>query len=494
MRATPATPASDVVIVAIDDASIARLGEWPWPRDVHASLINRLAADGARVVAFTVPFDTSPPHQRAERLRAALALLESSDLGDSEQAQQLRRCSANRARAAIPTRTWREAMRAHGNVVLPVDVRLADATGGTARIAAATLSERRRGRAARGCARPTSCSRAGVWCSRAPQRSRSHADRAPTATARFAPTSRRCASVTTRCCLRWRLPIAARALGVDAREIELHVGGRAAHRRSQASARTRHCTIRPHYFPSQPPQFAQYPYWRVLAGDVPPAELRDKIVLDRLPRLRRRPRPVTVTTPVERRDAGRAHDREHRDQLLASQGLLAADVCGRARMAGRACGDRRSRRSRCRSPGIGLGALASVLLIAILIVVEIGLLSSSLVWVRFMLPCLGGGRRLRPVPARRADAPRERPQRGTRRSCREQPAQSRPDVPAPGAARPRVRNLSALPARCGDDGAAVPARHGFRDDGARCRKQPTSTLTSRRAIRTTATCARAARA
>ena len=38
--------------------------------------------------------------------------------------------------------------------------------------------------------------------------------------------------------------------------------------------------------------------------------------------------------------------------------------------------------------GIGFGALATVLFIAILGVGEIGLLSSSLVWVRFMLPCV----------------------------------------------------------------------------------------------------------
>jgi eukaryotic-like serine/threonine-protein kinase len=39
--------------------------------------------------------------------------------------------------------------------------------------------------------------------------------------------------------------------------------------------------------------------------------------------------------------------------------------------------------------GIGFGALGSLLFIAILVVAEIGLLSSSMVWVRFMLPGLG---------------------------------------------------------------------------------------------------------
>jgi len=60
---TRAAPA-DVVIVAIDDASIAQLGRWPWPRAVHAALLDRLRADGVQAVAldilFTEPDAASP--------------------------------------------------------------------------------------------------------------------------------------------------------------------------------------------------------------------------------------------------------------------------------------------------------------------------------------------------------------------------------------------------------------------------------------------------
>lgn len=45
-----------VKIVDIDDASIARLGQWPWPRSVIASLAAKLRAQGAAVVAFDVVF------------------------------------------------------------------------------------------------------------------------------------------------------------------------------------------------------------------------------------------------------------------------------------------------------------------------------------------------------------------------------------------------------------------------------------------------------
>ena len=114
MRATPASPAADVAIVAIDDASIAKLGEWPWPRDVHASLIGRLTAAGARVVAFSVPVDTSPRTSEAERLRSALALLESSDLGGSEQAQELRRLLGESSAGRDPDAYLAQAIRTQG--------------------------------------------------------------------------------------------------------------------------------------------------------------------------------------------------------------------------------------------------------------------------------------------------------------------------------------------------------------------------------------------
>lgn len=52
LAARPAPP--DIVIVAIDDESLAQIGRWPWPRAVHATLLNRLTEEGARAVGLDI--------------------------------------------------------------------------------------------------------------------------------------------------------------------------------------------------------------------------------------------------------------------------------------------------------------------------------------------------------------------------------------------------------------------------------------------------------
>lgn len=60
-----------VVIVAIDDRSLAELGQWPWNRQVHADMVDRLTAARARAVAYDVLFTEPAPND--DKLAAALA-------------------------------------------------------------------------------------------------------------------------------------------------------------------------------------------------------------------------------------------------------------------------------------------------------------------------------------------------------------------------------------------------------------------------------------
>src|SRR5215213_3786557 len=56
VRASSRMPSERVAVIAIDDTSIANIGRWPWPRDVHAKLIDQLAAAKVKAVGNTVFF------------------------------------------------------------------------------------------------------------------------------------------------------------------------------------------------------------------------------------------------------------------------------------------------------------------------------------------------------------------------------------------------------------------------------------------------------
>jgi adenylate cyclase len=60
-----------VRIVDIDEASLAAVGQWPWPRDVVANLVKRLNELGAAVIAFDVTFaepDRTSPNRILRQL------------------------------------------------------------------------------------------------------------------------------------------------------------------------------------------------------------------------------------------------------------------------------------------------------------------------------------------------------------------------------------------------------------------------------------------
>jgi adenylate cyclase len=58
-------PGPDVVIAAIDDDSLERVGRWPWPRSVLASLVEKIGEQDPAVIGFDVVF--SEPSDFTER-------------------------------------------------------------------------------------------------------------------------------------------------------------------------------------------------------------------------------------------------------------------------------------------------------------------------------------------------------------------------------------------------------------------------------------------
>jgi adenylate cyclase len=119
--ANPAAARRDIALIAIDDSSVRRLdsevGRWPWPRLVHAALIDFLARAPARVIVYDVLFTehdkrtftvgpdtwTGEESDRALAASAAKAgnVVFAADVTSDELAQ-LDRTSIDRLRAGQP--------------------------------------------------------------------------------------------------------------------------------------------------------------------------------------------------------------------------------------------------------------------------------------------------------------------------------------------------------------------------------------------------------
>jgi adenylate cyclase len=67
----PALPDDAPIIVAIDESSLAEIGlQWPWPRELHARLIESLRAAGARAIGMDIIF-ADPTRPEADSVLAA---------------------------------------------------------------------------------------------------------------------------------------------------------------------------------------------------------------------------------------------------------------------------------------------------------------------------------------------------------------------------------------------------------------------------------------
>ena len=56
VRSSDRLPSDKVAVIAIDDESIANIGRWPWPRNIHAQMHETLKQGGAKTIGQTVFF------------------------------------------------------------------------------------------------------------------------------------------------------------------------------------------------------------------------------------------------------------------------------------------------------------------------------------------------------------------------------------------------------------------------------------------------------
>ncbi|MEO7641424.1 MAG: serine/threonine-protein kinase [Ramlibacter sp.] len=113
-------PSDRIAIIAIDDQSIANIGRWPWPRDVHAQLIDQLAAAKAKTIVLTT-FFFEPQTDRGlvfiRKIKEALG--PAAEAGQGGVGEQLGKVIAQAEQALDTDAKLAASMTRAGNVLLP---------------------------------------------------------------------------------------------------------------------------------------------------------------------------------------------------------------------------------------------------------------------------------------------------------------------------------------------------------------------------------------
>jgi len=78
--ASTRVPSDKIAVIAIDEQSIANLGRWPWPREIHAKMIDVLAGGHAKVVGYTAFFFEPQVDAGLEYIYRIAALIGNSTL------------------------------------------------------------------------------------------------------------------------------------------------------------------------------------------------------------------------------------------------------------------------------------------------------------------------------------------------------------------------------------------------------------------------------
>jgi len=117
------TPSDKVAVIAIDDQSIANLGRWPWPRDLHARMVDLLAGAQAKVVGYTVFFYEPEVSRGYPYITKLSELIKQATVEGVEPTPENARIAALLAEAELELNTDRKLADSFAkakNVVLPM--------------------------------------------------------------------------------------------------------------------------------------------------------------------------------------------------------------------------------------------------------------------------------------------------------------------------------------------------------------------------------------
>ncbi len=120
---TSRQPSDRIAIIAIDDQSIANIGRWPWPRDIHAKLIDQLSQAKAKTIVETVFFIEPQVDRGLGFIRQMKALLPAN--GDAALSEVI----AEAERVLDTDAVLAASMKSAGNVLVPSVFQLGEPQG-----------------------------------------------------------------------------------------------------------------------------------------------------------------------------------------------------------------------------------------------------------------------------------------------------------------------------------------------------------------------------
>jgi serine/threonine-protein kinase len=129
-QASSRAPGDKVAVIAIDDQSIANMGRWPWPRDIHARMTDTLSAAQAKVVGNTVFFFEPQLDPGLAHINKLLQFYAASPLKESEgDAAQIGVMLEEAEQALNTDRKLAASMAQAKNVLLPAMFQLGEPRG-----------------------------------------------------------------------------------------------------------------------------------------------------------------------------------------------------------------------------------------------------------------------------------------------------------------------------------------------------------------------------
>ena len=129
VRATAHSPSDKIAIIAIDDESIANLGRWPWPREVHAKMLGTLANGHPKEIGYSVLFSEPQVDLGLDYIHKIATLIESTSFKNSPEGIQVQAVLQEAAQHLDNDETFAESIARAKNVLLGMYFEIGDPQG-----------------------------------------------------------------------------------------------------------------------------------------------------------------------------------------------------------------------------------------------------------------------------------------------------------------------------------------------------------------------------